>query len=97
MLRITVQEGPDSFTLILEGRLAGPWIEEVERAWAGVVGKGSGRRHVVDLAGVTYVEEEGKKLLLTILEQHGELRAGDVLTQAIVDEAQGKRLDAHNS
>jgi hypothetical protein len=97
MLRITVQEGPGVVTLILEGRLAGPWIGEVERVWTAVIGKGNGRRHVIDLSGVTFVEEEGKKLLKTIIEQDGELRAGDVLTQAIVEEVQAKRLDTRHS
>lgn len=96
MLRITVQEGQEAITLILEGRLVGPWVHEVERAWTAVAGKGNGRRHVVDLSGVTYVEEEGKTLLRSIVEQNGELRAGDVMTRAIVEELQGRRLNTQN-
>jgi hypothetical protein len=62
MVRITVHRSPDAVTLILEGPLAGPWIGEVERAWAAMAGLGNGRRQAVDLSGVTYVEEEGKTL-----------------------------------
>jgi anti-anti-sigma regulatory factor len=96
MLRITVQESPESITLVLEGRLAGPWIREAERAWTEVARKGNGRRRVVDLSGVTYVEEGGKRLLLTIVAQDGELRAGDVMTKAIVEEVQGKRAETES-
>jgi hypothetical protein len=97
MLRITIHQGPKITTLILEGRLAGPWVKEVERAWTAIAGKDNRRHHVVDLTGVTYVEEEGKTLLKTILEQKGELRAGDVMTQAIIEEIQGKRLGSQKS
>jgi hypothetical protein len=90
MLRITVRESPDTVTLILEGRLAGPWIEEVERAWAAVVGRTSDRHLAVDLSDVTFVEEEGKALLKRIFERGGELRAYDLMTKAIVEEVQGR-------
>ena len=30
MLRITVHDNPESLTFQLEGRLAGPWVREVE-------------------------------------------------------------------
>ena len=31
MLRITVHDNPESLTFQLEGRLAGPWVRELER------------------------------------------------------------------
>jgi anti-anti-sigma regulatory factor len=86
MLRITIQESADGVTLILEGRLTGPWIQEVEHAWSAVAGGGDGRPVVVDLSGVTFVDEEGKQLLRSIFVRGGELRASDVMTRAIVEE-----------
>ena len=94
MLRITVQESPEAITLILEGRLIGPWIGEVERVWSAVVWKTNDQHLVVDLSGVTYIEEKGKNLLGRIIEGGGELYADDVMTKAIVEEVQGKRLAA---
>ena len=94
MLRVTIQESPKAVTLILEGRLTGPWIGEVERAWSAAVDTTSDRKLVVDLAGITFVEEEGKKLLRRIFKRGGELRANnDVLIKAIVEEIQGKRVE----
>jgi anti-anti-sigma regulatory factor len=90
MLRVTIQESPKAVTLILEGRLTGPWIGEVERAWSAAADTTSDRKLVVDLAGVTFVEEEGKKLLRRIFERGGDLRADDVMIKAIVEEVQGK-------
>jgi hypothetical protein len=34
MLRITLHDNPESLTVQLEGRLAGPWVREVEDCWA---------------------------------------------------------------
>jgi len=95
MLRVTIQESPKAVTLILEGRLTGPWIGEVERAWSAAADTTSGRNLVVDLTGVTFVEAEGKRLLRRIFKRGGELRANnDVLIKAIVEEIQGKRVEA---
>ncbi len=33
MLRITVRQEPTTTTIELEGKLAGPWVEELERCW----------------------------------------------------------------
>ena len=33
MLRITVHENQESLTFQLEGRLAGPWLRELEECW----------------------------------------------------------------
>ena len=33
MLRITVHDKPQVLTLQLEGRLAGPWLRELEECW----------------------------------------------------------------
>jgi hypothetical protein len=41
---------------------------------------------VVDLSGVTFVDEEAKRLLKRIIEQDGELRANDVITSGIIEE-----------
>jgi hypothetical protein len=88
MLRITVQEDRQSSKLVLEGRLAVPWIAEVDKAWSAVVRRRDGRRVVVDLSGVTSIEESAKALLRRMYEQGGELRSADLLTRAIVDEVQ---------
>jgi hypothetical protein len=33
MLRITVHDNPQALTFQLEGRLAGPWLRELEKCW----------------------------------------------------------------
>ena len=73
MLRITTQS-PDTrpSTLTLEGRLAGPWVAELDRAWKEFKGSSTGAL-VVDLTGVTFVETDGKALLSKMWQEGAEL------------------------
>jgi len=62
MLKIeTVRNGGGTVTLILEGRLVGPWVDELKQACArarsGVTGL------AVDLTGVAFVDRVGIALL----------------------------------
>jgi len=84
MLRITVKRGPELTTLKLEGKLTGPWVEELERAWSQEMGEKPASDATVDLAGVTYVDAEGKKLLARMFKQGACLRDGQLMTRYIV-------------
>jgi hypothetical protein len=62
MLRIVALERPgDGPTLSLEGRVIGPWVDELRRACEGVLATGAAL--TVDLAEVTFVERDGVRLL----------------------------------
>jgi ABC-type transporter Mla MlaB component len=63
MLRITVQHDRQGIRLILEGRLHGPTLDEVERCWTSRDVARKDAAMVVDLRGVTYVSADGKALL----------------------------------
>jgi hypothetical protein len=60
MLKITEQRlhpaGPT--TLVVEGRLAGPWVDELRSA-----AKSQQRPFALDLAGLSYADEAGVTLL----------------------------------
>ena len=61
MLRITAT-GNDSQTILkLEGKLLEPWIEELRGAYT--LAKGRSERVVLNLAGLTYADEAGTRLL----------------------------------
>jgi hypothetical protein len=78
MLLITTETARFERTLRLEGRLAGPWIDELARTWGEVHAvRGAGLIRV-DLDGVTYVSPSGKSFLRRI---HREYTAEDALAQ----------------
>ncbi len=88
MLKITTHIDIDSDVTIfaLEGRLAGPWVAELERCWKGtpVVQGKPGLR--VDLSGVTYIDADGKTLLARMHRDGAAFIAAGCLTKSIVEE-----------
>ena len=78
----------ESVSFMLEGRLAGPWVEELGTCWRQIAAN-SQSRAVVDLTGVTFVDADGKALLTRMWQQGAELRAAGCLTRCIVDEITG--------
>ena len=86
MLRITVHDNHDSLTFLLEGRLAGPWVQELECCWEGTQGVKRGRAARIDLTGVTFVDDSGKKLLAALHTQGAEFIAAGCLMKAIIAE-----------
>ncbi len=91
MLRITILE--ESETLKLEGRLAGPWVAELEKAWHRLP---ADRKTVtVDLEGVTYIDAAGKNLLDHMAGDGAELKAVAPMTRCICDEIRSRHRRFH--
>ena len=86
MLKITSLTNAESTVLRLEGRLAGPWVQELERCWDSIVGTTTIHPLSVDLSAVTYVDSDGKNLLKKIHQQGSKLVASGCLTRCIVNE-----------
>jgi ABC-type transporter Mla MlaB component len=96
MLKITGQRdaAPDSMSLILEGKLAGPWVEELNAYWCQISGNQQSGA-VIDLTGVTFIDADGKELLTRLWQQGAELRATGCLTKCVVEEITGSgRVDS---
>jgi hypothetical protein len=86
MLKITVEQGTKSATLKLAGRLAGPWVEELDRAWHEVSAQTAGGMVLLDLCDVTFVGTEGRKQLTRMCEQGATFKASGCFGKGIVDE-----------
>ena len=86
MLRITANDKPRVLSFRLEGRLEGPWVEELETCWRGMVARAGTPALRVDLTGVTFVDAAGKAQLAAMHQQGAEFTADDCLTRAIVSE-----------
>jgi anti-anti-sigma regulatory factor len=86
MLRITTHNDRKSLTFQLEGKLAGPWVRELEDSWQRAMA-GSRKPFIrFDLTGVTYVDVAGKEFLTAKHAQGAELIAVGCLMRAIVAE-----------
>lgn len=90
MLKITTRTDPTATIFELEGKLAGPWVEELEGCWQETTN--SERSVRVLLCAVTFIDEKGRNLLLEMHQHGAELVAEGCMNKAIVDEiVQGKR------
>ncbi len=85
MLKITTEKNPEATKFKLEGKLAGPWVDELERSWYATA-TGKGKRITVDLSEVTFIDAEGKKLLAWMYQQGAALQAAGCMTKCIVEE-----------
>jgi outer membrane protein TolC len=101
MLRVTtkVEEEHGRVTLKLEGKLAGPWVDEFERCWLLAVEKW--KNLVVELEGVTFIDSKGKCLLTKIHGQGAKLIGAGLMTKSIIEKIAGcggeQKKDANGS
>ena len=86
MLKITTRREAGILVFQLEGRLAGPWVQELERCWRSVLDTRQGDPMRVDLSAVTFIDAEGKALLGQMYQERAELIASGCLNRCIVEE-----------
>jgi len=90
MLRITLHDSACELRIKLEGKLSGPWVEELRQCWRTASSTTAGRGTSLDLSDVDFVDGEGQSLL-SEMHAHGvRLKAASPLIQALVEEGIGK-------
>jgi anti-anti-sigma regulatory factor len=85
MLKITLHSVTGVTVFGLAGKLAGRWVEELDRYWRSTVGPKRDGPVRVDLSSVTFIDEQGKELLKTMHQDGVELVASGCLNRCIVD------------
>lgn len=86
MLKIAVHTLGRVMLFTLEGKLAGPWVNELEFCWRSVVGMPPINPARVDLSSVTFIDSEGKHLLSRMHREGAELVTTGCLNKCIVEE-----------
>jgi hypothetical protein len=84
MLRIIVERNLNSATMKLAGRLAGPWLEELDRTWADVRRDADGV--LLDLSEVTFVAPEGRERLESMYKEGARFKTSSCLGKSIVEQ-----------
>lgn len=88
MLRITVHEDGTYCTLVLAGRLEGPWALETEYAWRSSLR--SGHQFEIDMRQLIGVDAAARQLLSAMHLAGARLVVEGVWMKALVDEIAGK-------
>jgi anti-anti-sigma regulatory factor len=85
MLRIAIRSAEDQDTWILEGRLAGLVVEELTASWDRAVNEEPCRKRVVDLVGVTFVDEQGEQALLQMTVDNAQFVVRGVYMKSLIE------------
>jgi anti-anti-sigma regulatory factor len=83
MLKITTKNEGETTKLELEGKLAGAWVDELERCWMDVHPHGN---VTISLTAVTFIDDTGKKLLARLHQGGAALEAAGCMTKCIVED-----------
>jgi anti-anti-sigma regulatory factor len=90
MMKIQMKEFDDQLILLVEGRLAGPFVPELENCWEAARANQPNRKISVDLKSVTCIDRAGRYLLQS-MHRNGVhfLRAG-LAVQDILEQIMGQ-------
>lgn len=84
MLKITIQNDETQTLFELEGRLAGPWVQELATCWQDA--STGDRRLGVNLKAVTFIDQAGRNLLTEMHRQGVAIEASGCMTASIIEE-----------
>ena len=86
MLRVRITTERTKTVLVVEGRLAGPWVDELAASWASARESVDAQSIRIDLDGVSFISSPGKSLLAAIHAGGGELVGRGCMVRQILDE-----------
>jgi hypothetical protein len=93
MLKISTKrdEARKRLSLEVEGRLAGPWVHELELCWEVERSTMPAEAILVRLCAVTFIDDEGKELLTKIVHAGAGLEGNGCMVRAIIARITGAR------
>lgn len=90
MLRISVHDENASTGFTIEGKLTAPGATELEKVWQVAVAARPSRPMVVSLVRVTFIDREGRELLIRMRRQGVKLVPTGCLMKATVDQIEAE-------
>lgn len=84
MIRITEHQEPTATWLLLEGKLAGDSVAELEKCWR--VASSAENSVSIDLTSVSFIDNRGKQLLVKMFENGARLFSKGLLARCIIEE-----------
>ena len=99
MLKITVLDSGLEQKVMVEGKLTGPCVSELESAWNQARQAGGSRPIVVDLRGVTAIDLKGEAALETMIAEGAHLAVKGLycgyVVEQLINRAWKKRAHRH--
>jgi anti-anti-sigma regulatory factor len=91
VLRITTTHTSGGTTFVVEGKLAGPCVNELEKCWRAATDE-SQTAILIDLSSVTFIDTSGKRLLALIYKTGARFVTAGLIAKSVVEEIQSTEL-----
>lgn len=91
MLKISFSETTVEERWILAGHLSGVWVSELRTSWKKYHRTNEGRKCIVDLKEVTFIDRAGERLLRVLRDQGAQFISGGCYIRHIVDQLKVRR------
>ena len=90
MLKITIRNEEQATSFVVEGKLAGLWVKELEKCWEGALAAELSVAMLVNLADVTFIDCDGRELLTRMRRQGARLVSAGLMTNMILAEIEAE-------
>lgn len=85
MLRIMIADSAMEERWTLQGRLVAPWVSELKANWKRAHSTVEGRKCIVNLEEVTFIDKSGERMLRCMSRQGACFVARDVYVKHVLD------------
>ncbi|HVA71525.1 MAG TPA: TolC family protein [Candidatus Limnocylindrales bacterium] len=84
MMKVTIEREGTRTRLRVEGKISGPWVDELRRCWESLPVESPEHPIAIELADVSYIDDAGKVLITQMVQAGAEIWAQGCSTAAIV-------------
>ena len=81
VIRITCHDEAALTRLVLEGKLAGACVDELDKCW-----RNSRNKLLIDLTSVSFIDDRGKQLLKRMHEHGATLISSSIMSRCLIEE-----------
>jgi hypothetical protein len=89
MMKISIEDNATVAALKIEGKVVGPWATELGERWRDLVASSKRTLVQLDIRGVTFVDQQGTRILQDIVRETGaKVLADSPLTQHFANQVE---------
>jgi hypothetical protein len=85
VLRISITENATEMRLVLQGRLTGPWVDELKTSWKTASQLLEGRRCIVDIDELAFIDKRGNRVLRAMSTEGAQFIANDLYMRSVAE------------
>jgi anti-anti-sigma regulatory factor len=90
MLKITITNTAREERWTLHGRLVAPWVSELKSSWQREHKTDQGRRRIVNLDEVTFIDKSGERILRSMSNQGAQFVTSNLYVKHVLDRLRGR-------